>query len=412
VRGHIRKRGKTWTAVAFTGRGPNGKPKYVWRGGHRTRKEAQAALTELLSSLATGAYVSKSKLTVADWLRQWIAAERINWRPSTVAGRVVAVEQHLCPKLGEIRLQQLSPQAITACYGELLESGRSRGKGGLSVRSVRIAHGVLRKALADAVDARLLETNPAARARPPKARTAEESARKARRFWTAAEVAQFLGSVSEHRLRAAFWLAFSAGLRRGELLGLRWRDLDLGTGVLRVEQTLLEPRTHVDRDGKLVWEYRLTLSPPKTVHSRRSVDLDAETVAVLREHRKRQTEERLAFGPGWGTHELADDLVFRDEAGGPLVPHLFTNAFQLAVKKAGLPRSRLHDARHTHVALLAAAGVPAKVIQERVGHHSAGFTLDNYGGTFPAQHRSAAEKYASLVGGVSAATGGVPVNSE
>lgn len=128
---------------------------------------------------------------------------------------------------------------------------------------------------------------------------------------------------------------------------------------------------------------------------RRSIDLDPETLAVLKLHRKRQAEERLTFGPGYAESEL----VFRSQDGTPVIPHLFTLAFKKAVKDAGLPTIRLHDLRHTHVALLARAGIPAKVIQERVGHHSAGFTLDNYGGTFPSQHKDAAQKFAALVRG-------------
>ena len=118
---------------------------------------------------------------------------------------------------------------------------------------------------------------------------------------------------------------------------------------------------------------------------------------MLRAHRRRQAEEQLAFGPDYKESEL----VFRREDGSPVIPHLFTLAFKKAVKDAKLPPIRLHDLRHTHVALLAKAGVPAKVIQERVGHHSAGFTLDNYGGTFPAQHREAAERFAAAVGSTS-----------
>jgi integrase len=194
-----------------------------------------------------------------------------------------------------------------------------------------------------------------------------------------------LEHVQTHRLQAAFHLATTTGMRRGEVLGLRWCDVDLDNARLAVVQTLLAPR------------YVLTLSEPKTEQGRRSIDLDEGTVAVLREHRKRQMEERLAFGPGWGRHDLAGDLVFRTEDGSPVIPHLFSLAFKQAVKNAGLPPIRLHDLRHTHIALLGAAGVPPKVIQERAGHHSAGFTLDNYGGTFPAQHQEAARRFATLV---------------
>jgi integrase len=258
--------------------------------------------------------------------------------------------------------------------------------------TVRSIHRVLSAALNAAVEEQLLATNPAAKAKPPKAKVVDAEARKARRFLDADQVRTFLLSVRGHRLRAAFHLAATTGMRRGELLGLGWANVDLDGGRLVVAQTLLAPR------------YELTFSEPKTKHGKRSIDLDGETVAVLRAHRRRQAEERLAFGPGYDDRH---DLVFRRENGKPIVPHLFSLAFQTAVREAGLPPMRLHDLRHTHVALLAKAGVPAKVIQERLGHHSAAFTLDAYGGTFPSMHREAAERVAQLLaGGGSAATGG------
>ena len=178
-------------------------------------------------------------------------------------------------------------------------------------------------------------------------------------------------------------------MRRGEVLGLRWRDVDLDHGLLRVEQTLVAPR------------YVLTFSEPKTSFGRRTIELDPETVAVLRDHRRRQAEEQLAFGAGY----IDSELVFRREDGSPEIPQLFTLAFKRVLREAELPAIRLHDLRHTHVALLARAGVPAKVIQERVGHHSAGFTLDTYGGTFAPQHREAVERLTALIGTSSSSPG-------
>jgi integrase len=353
------------------------------RGGFRTRREAEQARAELVTKVNKGTYVMPTRLTVAEYLREWLAAAKIDLRASTIPGYENAVEKHLIPGLGATLLQTLGPHQITAFYAGLLESGRCDGSGGLSPRSVRIVHAILHRALSDAVEAQLLERNPAARARPPKAKTAEESARKARRFWSAEEAQTFLRSLHDHPLRAALHLAVSTGLRRGELLALRWRDLALDDARLEVVQTLTAPR------GRLVF------GEPKTRFARRSVDLDGETVAVLREHRKRQLEERLRFGPAY----LESDLLFRQPGGSPVHPHQFTVIFKRAVKAAGLPPLRFHDVRHSHVALLARAGVPAKVIQERVGHHSAGFTLDNYGGTFPSQHRDAVERFAALVGG-------------
>jgi integrase len=382
MRGHVRKRGDTWSVVYDLGRDPEtGKRRQRWKGGYRTRKDAEKALPGILDAVNKGTYVERSQLTVADYLREWLEGAKIDLRPATIPAYEIAVEKHLIPKLGAIKLQELRSPRLTAFYGELLRSGHRQREGGLSPRTVRSIHSVIRRALQDAVDARLLDVNPAAMAKPPKAKTAKEAARKKRKFWSAEEVRAFLDSVQEHRLQAAFHVAAMTGMRRGEVLGLRWRDVD--EGRLRVVQTLVAPR------------YVLTFSEPKTEQGRRSIDLDAETVNVLRAHHKRQMEEQLAFGPGYQESEL----VFRNADGSPVVPHLFSLAFKQAVKNAGLPMIRLHDLRHTHVALLAGAGVPANVIQERVGHHSPAFTLDAYGGTFPAQHQEAADRIAALVFG-------------
>lgn len=383
MRGTIRRRGESWTVYYDRPRDPvTGQRRKTSKGGFRTRKDAERWLNETLQKLDKGGYVETSKLTLGDYLTEWLAATRRDLRPSSVPFYEIVVEKHLVPRLGAVPLQKLRPQHLTAMYGELLESGRRQGEGGLSASTVRRVHSIIRKALGDAVSDGLLEANPAAAAKPPKAKVAEEAARKKRRFWSADEVRAFLQALDGNRLQAALHLAATTGMRRGEVLGLRWQDLDFDAARLMVEQTLVAPR------------YVLTFSEPKTKQGRRSIDLDPETLAVLKAHRRRQVEERLSFGLGYAESEL----VFRSQDGTPVIPHLFTLAFKKAVKDAGLPAIRLHDLRHTHVALLARAGIPAKVIQERVGHHSAGFTLDNYGGTFPSQHREAAARFAALVG--------------
>jgi integrase len=270
MRGHIRKRGKTWTVVIYVGRKPNGKPDYKWNGGQRTRKDAERALTELMSRVQKGSYVEPTRVTVGEYLTDWLAAAKTDLRPSTRPAYAIAVEKHAVPRLGGLSLQKLNPQHLTAFYGELLEDGRCDGKGGLSPRTVRFIHAVVRRALNEAVETRLLDWNPASSTKPPKARTAEEAARKVRKFWTADEVQRFLAGIASNRLQAAFHLAATTGMRRGEVLGLRWRDLDLDEQRLVIEQTLVAPR------------YVLTFSEPKTSHGRRSVDLDSDTVAVLR----------------------------------------------------------------------------------------------------------------------------------
>jgi integrase len=274
---------------------------------------------------------------------------------------------------------------LDAMYAKWLREGHRQKEGGLSPRTVRYGHTIVRKALADAVKKRILTHNVADAADPPSTGATERISRRKQRTWKASQVRVFLAATTEHRLAAAFRLALSTGMRRGEICGLRWQDIDLDGGWLRVEQSLIAPM------------YVMEISEPKTEQSRRKISLDSQTVQALRTVRVRQVRERLRFGDGWGADPLAADLVFTDEAGCPVKPALFSLAFKQAVKRAGLPQIRLHDARHTHASLLGAAGVPAKVVQERLGHHSASFTLDVYGHTFPSQDDAAAATWAALV---------------
>jgi len=156
------------------------------------------------------------------------------------------------------------------------------------------------------------------------------------------------------------------GLRRGELLGLRWADVDLDGKRLTITRALIAPR------------YEMQFSEPKTEAGRRTVALDDVTVAALRAHKRRQAEERLACGPGWGEHPLADDLIVRDEVGGPHPPMIFTQRFQKASRDAGVPQIRFHDLRHGCVTMLMEAGVPLPAIAQRVGHSSIATTGDIY----------------------------------
>jgi integrase len=228
---------------------------------------------------------------------------------------------------------------------------------GLSPRTIRYAHSVIRKALADAVKWNRLALNVADAADAPR----RSATVKAPKTWTAAEVRRFLEHVESDRLVAAWCLAASTGLRRGEssaLPGMRWT---WDGGRLHVRQTLV------------VADYVPRLAQPKTERSRREVALDAHTVVVLRDHRKRQVEERLPAGEAW---ENEAELVVRDALGRPIHPQAFSEAFERHVAAAGLRRIPLHGLRHTHATVALQAGVHPKVVSDRLGHSSAAFTLD------------------------------------
>lgn len=376
MRGHIRRRGNKWAAVFDAPPDESRKRKRRWLSGFTTRKAAEAALSEALARLQTGAYTGPTKETIAMFMRRWLQSAKASVRPSTWATYETLVEKQILPVLGSTPLLKLTPAQLNSFYGGLLESGRRDGKGGLSRRTVGHIHGVIRLALGQGVRWQDLARNVADQANPPR------KAKRAMRVWSSEEVGVFLDSVREDRLYAVYVLALTSGLRRGELLGLAWRDLDLTAARLQVRQTMITVNFKAQR------------SEPKTDAGRRSVELDPGTVAVLKVLRSRQLEERFALGLG---RPCPDDFVFAAPTGEALHPGLFSDAFDRRVKAAGLPRIRFHDLRHTMATLALAAGVHPKIVQERLGHSSIAITLDLYSHSVPGMQADAASKISALV---------------
>ena len=258
-------------------------------------------------------------------------------------------------------------------YAALLADGkRSHVGGGLAPRTVRYVHTILHRAFRDAVRWGRLARNPTDAADPPRA---SASARPAMTTWTAGELRAFLDHLHGHRLPAAFVLLATSGARRGEVLGLRWSDLNHDAGRPSIVQTVVAVN------------HQVQIGSPKTAKGRRTVALDPGTVAALREHRKRQLAERLLMGAGFTDR----GLVFCRPDGGPLHPERFSRMFDREIAKTELPRIRLHDLRHSWASLALSAGVHPKVVQERLGHASISITLDVYSHVTPELRREAAD---------------------
>lgn len=334
-----------------------------------SRKEAQQGLTEILSRLNCGTYVEGSKQTIGAFLDEWFVATAATRRASTNATYRSVISSHLVPHIGATRLQALTPATLNALYSTLLVSGKSAS-------TVRYVHAVMRKALKDAQRWNMVARNVADSADPPRI------TRRQIRTWSAREVRTFLGHVEADRLYAAYVLAATTGMRRGEVLGVRWQDVDLDQGRLSISQTLVA----VGRD--------VHFSEPKTARGRRMIALDPHTTRSLRAHRERQMFERAVAG-----RYVDHDLVFAEADGSPLSPDAFSEAFWRHAASANLPRIRFHDLRHTHATMALAAGVHPKVVSERLGHASVAFTLDTYSHAIPAMQETAADLVASLVFG-------------
>jgi integrase len=397
LRQGVVKRGSTWSYVVRVTDPDTGRSRPKWVGGFATEDEAKAARDEARVAARRGEYVDRSTLTVGAYLTEWIDAHAASVKPGSAAGYRYDIEHYVIPRIGGLRLQGVRPARLSQLYRDLLDSG-GRGGSRLSANTVRHVHRTLRKALTDAVRVeQVLTVNPAERAKLPRVRRSEPG-----QIWTPAQLARFLDLAAAHRLGFFFRLAAYTGARRGEILNLRWSDLDLDAAEVTfsgstdvIDGERVEDTTKGDRS--------------------RSVSLDSGTVAAGREHRKRQLSERLAAGPNWRD----SDLVFTTEFGEPMHPDTPTslsarfirdhNEPAIAGRGKGHPRqplpppadplppARLHDLRHLHATTLLLAGVPVHVVANRLGHADPSITLRVYAHVLREQTVGVADVFARAI---------------
>ncbi len=326
-----------------------------------TKKEGDALERQWLTEIERGTAVDTSKMVVRELAEGWLSMmeKRGNIASTTFADYRYTVNKYIVPALGSFAIQRLTVAQVQQTYDDLSDHPRTGRKTHLRLKQMldyaRRQQWVIRNVCEDA-DA------PGAKA-------------KERTTWTAGEAQAFLhiaeqgdGVPGKCDYYNPVWrLALSTGMRRGELLGLRWRDLDFVKGTLSVRQSV------VAIDGKPI------IKDVKTAMSRRTIPLPIETLTALKEHRRRQSAERLVAGPGWCDH----DLVFATPEGKPIDPNHLKRNFATLIKRAKVPLICIHELRHTHATLLFEQGVNAKVISERLGHADIGITLGIYGHVLP-----------------------------
>jgi len=318
--------------------------------------------------------VKPAKETLGMFLEHWLRDYAMpNLSPRTCEGYEHIIKQHLIPCLGNIPLSEIKPSHLQAYYAEKLDHGRKDGNGGLSPRTVQHHHVTLHTALQSAVKWGLLSRNPADAVDRPRYEHKEMHT------FDDEGLRAFLQAARETQYYALFYLALFTGMRRSELLALRWDDIDLDMAQVYVTRAL-----HRLRTGEIVYR------TPKTAKSRRLIDLPPSAALVLRQHRDQQEAllVDMATAPTQGS-----DLVFTTLGSGPVLPDTFTHAWIKTARRAGFPHIRLHDARHTHATLLLKQGVHPKVVQERLGHASITTTLDTYSHVLPGLQQSAALKF-------------------
>lgn len=386
MRGYVVKKGNQYYAVIYDGLDPTtGKERRRWHPGGPLKRDAERLVNELVKRKDDGSYRGPDRLTLGEYLTErWLPGQISQLSASTFDSYRRNIELHVLPRIGGVPLQKLAAEDLDGLYAALSTDGRRDGKtGGLSPKSVRIVHSVLHKALSDARRKGTLTRNVAEVADPPKARSAAR--RQEIKVWTTEELRAFLDLAAANRNHAAWFVSSHTGMRRGEVLGLRWGDVDLDQRRLAVRQAVI------------LVAYKLMISDVKTDTGRRPIDLDERTIAVLRAWRKRQLEERMLVGPG---AYQDNDLVFARPDGAPTNPDAFSQSFDRFVARSTLPRIRLHDLRHTHASILLKAGVPVKVVSERLGHANPAFTITVYQHVIPGMQADAATVFSDLVAGV------------
>jgi len=379
MRGHITKRGKnSWSIVLNTGKDPlTGRYKQQWISVKGTKKEAERALAEALHQIDTGVFIKPGRLTLADFLQRWLKDyARPNLAPRTTEGYETIIRCHLVPAIGAIPLTQLKPQHIQGYYSDMLSSGRCADKAPLSPTTVRQHHMVLHRALRFAIRWGLISKNPVDAIEPPRCHRSEIHIMNEDNIHTLLEAAKHTP------YHALFYLALFTGMRRSELLALRWCDVELALGQISVNRSL-----HRLRDKSVVF------AMPKTAKGRRGIALPPSATLILKDHRDRLEHIRIRDG-----RELQEaDLVFSHLDGTPLLPDSVSQAWRRITRRDGLQGVRLHDARHSHASLMLKQGIHPKIVQERLGHAGIQVTLDTYSHVVPGLQEAAAARFDQLM---------------
>jgi integrase len=335
----------------------------------KTQSEARSWLRKTLNQVDNGITFLGAQMELGKYLEQWLVTVKTSVRPRTYDQYRQIATGHIIPVLGRIKLKDLRPDQIQSLYNNKLKSGTSN-------RTVRMIHAVIHRALNQALQMSIITRNPSDVVIIPKL------IKKEMKTLTDTQVQTLLLAVRGTRYEALYLLAVTTGLREGELLGLKWSDLDWITRHLSIQRQL--QRLH---------DLGLVFSEPKSASGRRVIALGSATIEKLRDHYKRQQLERLAAGERW----IGNDLIFPTIIGTPNDGSNLIKNFKSLLRTYNLPLIRFHDLRHTAATLMLQQGIHPKVVQERLGHSQISMTLDTYSHVLPNMQEEAAEKIDELI---------------
>lgn len=378
MRGNIRQRAKnSWTITIELPKDEitnKRKQKYYTVKGNK--KEAEKFLTEKLRELDTGLLIDTKKMKLGEYFDYWLKEYCYNnLTINTIEGYEQYIEKHIKPVLGNIELEKLKPLQLQNFYSEKLERGKLNGKGGLSKQTVRTLHRIIHGALTQAVKWQLLARNVADCVEPPKPQKYEA------KFLNDEQTNLLIEKAKKSDIYIPVIIAIFTGMRRGEVLGLNWQNVDFEKGYIRVVQEL-----SCTKQG-------LMILSPKTKKSIRNIAIPDMLVRILKKHKAKQNENRLLLGREYQNI----DMVCTYPSGKLFYPKRFSVKFHELLRKNNLPVVRFHDLRHSHASLLVKLGIQPKLISERLGHSNIGITMDLYSHLYEEADKEVADAFGELI---------------
>ena len=374
----FKRKDGTWCGIVSNGRNSEGKLKRQYCYG-KTRQEVSEKIIQTQSEIKAGTFIEPSKVKFGEWLDTWLQNYmKPSLRPTTYSSYDQIIRTHIKPELSDYQLRELRPEHLQKLYNNKHQHGRLDGTGSLSPRYVRYIHVIIHSSLEQAIKNQLIVRNVS------EATTLPRQAKKEIRIFTVEEQKKFIEAAENDSLGSALKLDLASGLRLGELLALRWSDINFNDSIIRVRSSLSRLRTF----EKGIKTSELIFQEPKTKSGKRSIPIPASILEDLKEHKRVQDSEKASIGEAF----CDNGLVFCTQLGSPIEPRNMMRKFYELVESAGIPHTNFHAARHTFASRALEAGIHPKVVSEMLGHASISITLDLYSHVLPDLKKEAASK--------------------
>jgi integrase len=374
LRGHIRQRGNKWCIVIDLGKGPDGKRKQKWFSGYDSQGDAEADLPHKLIDVQDGLYINDSSVSLKEYLNTWLTTIEPDIRPKTYQFYKYNVDHGIVPVIGHIRLDKLKPLDIKRMINKYLKDGT------LSNTTIRHYYRTLSIALNKAVEWEIISKNPCKKIKPPAPDTPEM------KVLTAKQVDKLLEYTKQSEFKVMYipiLLSVGCGLRRGEVLGLRWKDIDFENKIMHIRHNL----QYINKE--------FILQEPKTKNGKRDIPLPTPIISILQEHKGEQEtiKERLKIKD----YKKEDAFVCAWENGTNIIPDYCYKTLGKLLKRCKLPHIRFHDLRHTYATLMLDNDANIKVLSELLGHSKTSITMDIYAHALPDSKKEAVQKIENVL---------------